>query len=34
MGFSPWGHKEVDVTEQLTLSLSTSLELLPKSAPS
>ena len=34
VGFSPWGHKEVDVTEQLTLSLSTSLELLPKSAPS
>ena len=22
MGYSPWGHKELDTTEQLTLSLS------------
>ena len=21
MGYSPWGHKELDMTEQLTLSL-------------
>ena len=23
MGYSPWGHKELDTTEQLTLSLVT-----------
>ena len=33
MGFSPWSHKELDVTEKLTLSLSTSLELLPNQDP-
>ena len=27
MGYSPWGHKELDMTEQLTLSL-TSFKLL------
>ena len=26
-GYSPWGHKESDTTEQLTLSLSLSLRL-------
>ena len=26
-GYSPWGHKELDTTEQLTLSLSPSIPL-------
>ena len=30
---SSWGSKELDVTEKLTLSLSTSLELLPNQDP-
>ena len=25
MGYSPWGHKELDTTERLTLSLSKDL---------
>ena len=28
-GYSPWGHKESDMTEQLTLSLSCKLEQAP-----
>ena len=27
MGYSPWGHKESDTTERLTLSLSSLLDL-------
>ena len=29
MGNSTWGHKELDTTEQLALSLATELEVTP-----
>ena len=34
MGYSPWGHKESDTTEGLTLSLLDSIELELSFSPS